>query len=186
VTELKCELGDLRTANDKLNRAVVTADRTRRILRLSSHGRLLLERYFGKIKGAMLPTQLITWTLQADTALRRATDLPTPRGAKVIERSGRRLIVRIVSEPGRYLVVLEEQITEMDASMLKTLGLTQRQAEVLKYIALGKSNPEIGIILGLSPRTAGKHVEEILRRLHVSTRTEAASIALDATILRWS
>lgn len=186
VTRLKDELGDLRAANDRCSRAVVAVDPAGRILRLSDHGRLLLEHYFGTIKSAMLPGQVLAWMLQADAALRRATDLPAPNRPRVIERPGRRLIIRFLSDPDRHLVVVEEQITDMDAIALRALGLTRRQAEVLKYVALGKSNPEIGIILGLSPRTAGKHVEEILRRLHVSTRTEAASMALDATILQWN
>lgn len=44
----------------------------------------------------------------------------------------------------------------------------------------------MGIILVVNPRMAGNRFEDILDRVGVSTRTEAASIALDATILRWS
>jgi len=47
-------------------------------------------------------------------------------------------------------------------------------------VAEGKTNPEIGAILGLSPRTVGNHLARIYDRLGVETRTAAARIALTA------
>ena len=49
--------------------------------------------------------------------------------------------------------------------------LTQRELEVVEWIAAGKRNREIGEILGCSYRTVQKHVEHILAKLHVETRT---------------
>jgi DNA-binding NarL/FixJ family response regulator len=63
---------------------------------------------------------------------------------------------------------------------LCSLGLTPRQAEVLYWISKGKSNHDIGIILSATTRTICKHVEHILRRLHVENRTAAAAIAFAA------
>ena len=57
-------------------------------------------------------------------------------------------------------------------------GLTPREGEVLAWVAEGKTNPEIGAILGLSPRTVGNHLARIYDRLGVETRTAAARIAL--------
>jgi DNA-binding CsgD family transcriptional regulator len=59
---------------------------------------------------------------------------------------------------------------------LISLGLTEREAEVLTWIARGKGNYEIGVILGARTRTIGKHVERILTKLHVENRTAAAAI----------
>jgi DNA-binding CsgD family transcriptional regulator len=59
-------------------------------------------------------------------------------------------------------------------------GLTPREGEVLAWVAEGKTNPEIGAILGLSPRTVGNHLARIYDRLGVETRTAAARIALTA------
>jgi DNA-binding NarL/FixJ family response regulator len=53
---------------------------------------------------------------------------------------------------------------------LISLGLTEREAEVLTWIARGKGNYEIGVILGARPRTIGKHVERILTKLNVENR----------------
>jgi DNA-binding CsgD family transcriptional regulator len=49
--------------------------------------------------------------------------------------------------------------------------LTQREREVVEWIAAGKRNREIGEILGCSSRTVQKHVEHILEKLHLETRT---------------
>jgi len=63
-------------------------------------------------------------------------------------------------------------------SPLGSLGLTPREAEVLTWIAQGKSNYEIGVILSACTGTICKHVEHILAKLRVENRTAAAVIAL--------
>ncbi|HEV8544030.1 MAG TPA: LuxR C-terminal-related transcriptional regulator [Verrucomicrobiae bacterium] len=52
--------------------------------------------------------------------------------------------------------------------------LTEREKEVGQWLALGKTNGEIGVILNASPRTIDKHVERILAKLAVENRTTAA------------
>lgn len=61
---------------------------------------------------------------------------------------------------------------------LESLGLTPREAEVLAWVAEGKSNGTIGAILGISPRTVQKHLERTFHKLGVETRTAAAAQAL--------
>ncbi|VUZ84201.1 LuxR family two component transcriptional regulator [Candidatus Methylomirabilis lanthanidiphila] len=68
-----------------------------------------------------------------------------------------------------------------DNSVCKRHGLTRREVEVLTWVAGGKSNTEIGLILGTSPRTVGKHLEHIFEKLGVETRTAAAVRALALT-----
>ena len=63
---------------------------------------------------------------------------------------------------------------------LGSLGLTARETEVLTWIAQGKTNYEIGVILSASTGTICKHVEHILCKLDVRNRTAAAAIALAA------
>ena len=58
------------------------------------------------------------------------------------------------------------------------LGLTAREAEVLLWISRGKSNRDIGDILGLRPGTVTKHLEQIYIKLGVENRASAASIAI--------
>jgi len=65
-------------------------------------------------------------------------------------------------------------------SPLSSLGLTARETEVLTWIAQGKTNYEIGVILRACTGTICKHVEHILCKLDVKNRTAAAVIALAA------
>jgi DNA-binding CsgD family transcriptional regulator len=61
---------------------------------------------------------------------------------------------------------------------LGSWGLTARETEVLTWVAQGKTNYEIGVILSACTRTIGKHVERILSKLCVENRTTAAVTAL--------
>jgi DNA-binding CsgD family transcriptional regulator/tetratricopeptide (TPR) repeat protein len=58
-----------------------------------------------------------------------------------------------------------------------TAGLTTREQEVLRLLAAGKSNQQIGAALFISPRTAQAHVTSILAKLGAASRTEAAAVA---------
>ena len=57
--------------------------------------------------------------------------------------------------------------------------LTPREAEVLFWISQGKSNHDIGVILGAKTGTICKHVGHILSKLNVEHRTSAAVVALE-------
>ena len=52
--------------------------------------------------------------------------------------------------------------------------LTAREAEVLRWVAAGKSDAQIGAILGASPRTVQKHLQRVYEKLGVEGRTAAA------------
>jgi DNA-binding NarL/FixJ family response regulator/tetratricopeptide (TPR) repeat protein len=68
-------------------------------------------------------------------------------------------------------------VTALDQSDATRLGLTQREAEVLALVASGRTNRQIGADLYVSEKTASVHVSNILRKLGVTTRVEAAAIA---------
>ena len=57
------------------------------------------------------------------------------------------------------------------------LSLTARETEVLRLLAEGRSNRQIGEALYISAKTAGVHVSNIMAKLGVSSRTEAAAVA---------
>ena len=59
----------------------------------------------------------------------------------------------------------------------RPLGLTARESEVLRLVAAGRSNPEIAAELFISAKTASVHVSNILAKLGVSSRGEAAAAA---------
>jgi DNA-binding CsgD family transcriptional regulator len=102
-----------------------------------------------------------------------------------IEGLARRARVRI---PGRDVSTDEPGVVEPAGaetapsgaalvSPLDDLGLTRREREVLPLIAAGHTNKRIAEILFISENTAGVHVSNILGKLGVGTRTEAAAVA---------
>ncbi len=104
---------------------------------------------------------------RAKDALRSAQATARRLGAQPlleeIELVARRLRVRPVGEDG--------------AVANEFAGLTPREIDVLRLIAEGRTNPEIGRALYMSPKTASVHVSRILSKLDVKTRTEAAGVA---------
>ena len=78
-----------------------------------------------------------------------------------------------------WLVVLREvsDAATVEATM-QALRLTLRESEVLYWVVKGKTNRDIGDILGNSPRTVNKHLEHVFEKLGVETRTAAANLAL--------
>lgn len=73
----------------------------------------------------------------------------------------------------------EEAPGQIIENLIHSLKLTPREAEVLYWVIHGKTNRDIGDILGGSPRTVNKHLEHIFAKLGVETRTAAASVAMN-------
>jgi len=76
---------------------------------------------------------------------------------------------------------IEQNIAELrpqgGATASDRAYLTARETEILRWIAAGKNNPEIAVILGVSRYTVKTHVERILAKLGVDNRLEAVSVA---------
>jgi len=65
------------------------------------------------------------------------------------------------------------------SKLLESLGLTPREAEVLLWVAQGKSNGDVGIILGMAEKTVKKHMGNIFTKLGVEGRNAATIRALE-------
>ncbi|MBN8487674.1 MAG: helix-turn-helix transcriptional regulator, partial [Burkholderiales bacterium] len=81
---------------------------------------------------------------------------------------------------GEWLLVLREA---SEAALMQALAqafpqLTARESEVLYWVVQGKTNRDIGDILGTSPRTVHKHLEHVFEKLGVETRTAAAGMVM--------
>ena len=68
-------------------------------------------------------------------------------------------------------------VADAEPGELERLGLTAREGEVLRLVADGRSNSQIAETLFISRKTASVHVSNILSKLGVSTRVEAAALA---------
>lgn len=62
-----------------------------------------------------------------------------------------------------------------DSRALTEQGLTERELEIVEWIAMGKTNPEIGSILEISVFTVKNHVQRIFKKLNVSNRAQAVA-----------
>jgi DNA-binding NarL/FixJ family response regulator len=121
----------------------------------------------------VLPATLLAW-LQAAAAGREPRPLATARGARQLVAS-----VQGRTADDDWLVVLREvsDAATVEATM-QAFGLTLRESEVLYWVAKGKTNRDIGDILGSSPATVKKHLERVYEKLGVETRTAAAALAM--------
>jgi DNA-binding response OmpR family regulator len=127
-------------------------------------------------KGYMLPSDVQEW-LQRRTRSEMAAD----QVALSSSTSAIKLQLAYVGQisPDEILLRLLEGEFEDDNLVLKRkLQLTQRESEVLMWIARGKSNRDIADILSLSPRTVNKHLEQIYAKLGVENRASAAALAV--------
>lgn len=81
--------------------------------------------------------------------------------------------------PGEVLLRLTEVREDGKIAALQKQGsLTRREAEVLLWVSYGKTNKTVSEILGISPRTVNKHLEQVFRKLGVETRAAATAIAV--------
>ena len=129
------------------------------------------------MQGYLVDQELRGW-LQA-TQLAHSQGMSHP--PLTLARGSRRLIFSAAefSENAQWMIVLREEsdAAQIDRLML-AFKLTQREAEVLNWVVKGKTNRDIGEILGTSPRTVNKHLEHVFVKLGVETRTSAAAVAL--------
>jgi DNA-binding NarL/FixJ family response regulator len=127
--------------------------------------------WIGTFFGADAADVLARWLASAETrtgvASRAAAD-------------GRTLLARRLGEVGLGEVMWLLSLAlagEGAASRLATAALTPRETEVLSWVAKGKTNRDVGDILGMSPRTVNKHLEHVFEKLGVETRAPAAALA---------
>jgi DNA-binding NarL/FixJ family response regulator len=84
---------------------------------------------------------------------------------------------------GETMLLLEKLSRNAAASSrLSNAALTPRETEVLSWLSKGKTNRDIGDILGMSPRTVNKHLEHIFKKLGVETRSAATAIAANGSL----
>lgn len=99
-----------------------------------------------------------------------------------LQRSGTRYTASIAAcqIQGEYLLLLQKRSGDWDFQSLQgNLGLTLREAEVLMWISRGKTNRDVGKILGSSPRTVNKHLEHAFAKLGVETRSAAVAVVME-------
>ncbi len=165
---------------DRADQAAILLDATDSIRYAGGRGRQLLRKYFGGPDRDRLPGLLAGWVREEGGVAGDADGLLAPRRPLTIVRDAESLRVRLLVDGPRRVLLLQERAAAIDPAALLHLGLTRRQAEVLAWVTEGKTNDEIGTIVGARPATVAKHLERIYRQLGVESRTAAAVEALAA------
>ncbi len=110
----------------------------------------------------------------AARSVRQARDLARQVGAIPIADEAaalaRRARLSLEEQAGRAVIPPPQD-------PLARFGLTEREREILELLAAGRSNPQIAEALFISPKTASVHVSNILAKLGVASRVEAAAVA---------
>jgi DNA-binding CsgD family transcriptional regulator len=96
----------------------------------------------------------------------------------ILDRAGTQFCLQIIYREPKAIGLLLEQRANSVALGNPRGVLTQRQIEVLSWVARGKTNAEIAKILSLKTGTIGKYLERIFPKLGVENRTAAASFVL--------
>jgi CheY-like chemotaxis protein/DNA-binding CsgD family transcriptional regulator len=153
----------------------------RRVWQTALARRLLAEFFGGDESGT--PPEVIAW-IARESLRRRAGAEPL---TLTVARGSRRITFALHAMPeddadeagGEWLVVMREtDDARVVEAIALALELTARESEVLYWVVKGKTNRDIGDILGTSPRTVTKHLEHVFTKLAVETRTAAAALAM--------
>lgn len=156
--------------------AVQLAADSARLVWQTPLARRWLPAYFGSGPDE-LPGVLLGW-------LREAVAQPEARPLSVARPGPQGVQQLVCTLQGRtsdddWLLVLRE-VSDAAAvqAIQQMLKLTLRESEVLYWVVKGKTNRDIGDILGASPATVKKHLERVHEKLGVETRTAAAAVAV--------
>jgi DNA-binding NarL/FixJ family response regulator len=170
-----------RAALDVSGRFLLAVNRQGKIMWATPQAQKLLSNSLGQAASdeMFLPAALQPWLEQAQQSKGGSKTLPT---ASFPDYPELRLYYMGNAGSNEFLLRLAKDAgSSLPAEFTSELGLTTREAEVLLWLSKGKTNRDIAQILGLSPRTVDKHLEQIYAKLGVENRTAAASIAANTT-----
>ncbi len=156
---------------------LVVLDRRGQPLFVGDRARELLVAHFpSNDHPERVPEEILRWAhWLTQQFAERADDLPL-RCAPLEHQSGRApLLIRPFVRESGMILAFEERI-ERDPERLKVLGLSAREAEVLTWVAEGKTNQDIAAILHLAPKTVEKHLE-VASRAWCKSRAGVGSLA---------
>ena len=186
IARIRVHLGNARLAQsarnalDVFGRFLLAASQAGRVLWCTPQAGKLLSAAFRSFNtdNYVLPLAAQTW-LQQCAGAGTPTILPSIDLATGVASNSLRLIYVGQIGADEYLLrLLEGEVASEEALLRQRLSVTEREAEVLLWIARGKSNRDIAEILDLSPRTVNKHLQQIYSKLGVENRASAATLAV--------
>jgi DNA-binding CsgD family transcriptional regulator len=121
----------------------------------------------------MLPAEVRDWIVEQRGHLSASEPL-------VLRVDGAPVLVRLLprrADDRRDVLLIEGGTGELTVPALRGLGLTERQAQTLQWVALGYSVASAAAHMGIARRTADKHLQHVYAKLGVSSLTEATATA---------
>lgn len=170
-----------RAALDVSGRFLLAVDRLGKVLWATPQAQKLLAADDTPEDGLRLdlPKPWLEWLEQVHTGLAQPK---MPMKASMLRNDELRLQYMGKLGPNEFLLRLaRDTAADAPTQFSAEFGLTSRESEVLAWLSKGKTNRDIAQILGLSPRTVDKHLEQIYAKLGVENRTAAAAIATNAS-----
>ena len=173
-----------RAALDVSGRYLLAVNSVGKIMWATPQGQKLLSDTFAAVADDdfVLPDPMPQWLEQAQKGK------PGSKAAAMAAFPGNELLkLQYMGKlgPNEFLLRLaKDSGADAPAEFSSELGLTTREGEVLSWLSKGKTNRDIAQILGLSPRTVDKHLEQIYSKLGVENRTAAAAIAVKTRNLK--
>jgi DNA-binding NarL/FixJ family response regulator len=132
------------------------------------------------VTAAELPTRVILYTGYGDDAL--MSDALDAGVGGVIDKEAPLddlvRAIRVVAEGGTYLDPTAAAALIAQRRRTQKRELTQRERDVLRHLAEGNSNDQIGEALSISPQTVRTHLQKAMEKLGATTRVQAVAIAL--------
>jgi DNA-binding CsgD family transcriptional regulator len=154
-----------------IRRALVVATSTGKIQFAESAARNWLKRFFAApVRVGHLPPKVCDW-LERDFTETRPTCLISKHGDAQL------FVKRLRPHPLDSVSLILEIDHAKGQQYRKHRALTRRENQVLQWLSCGKTNRDIGEILGMASATVGKHLERIYPKLGVENRTAAAHFA---------
>jgi DNA-binding NarL/FixJ family response regulator len=175
-----------RTALDVFGRFLLAASHTGRVLWCTPQAAKLLATAYKDFDtdGYVLPRDTQEWihlcAAAENSSMTPSIHLRTEQASTIL----RLVYVGQVGADEYLLRLVEGEAGNEHAALKQKLQITEREAEVLLWIARGKSNRDIAEILELSPRTVNKHLEQIYAKLGVENRASAAALAVRTVGIR--
>lgn len=179
VTQMQNQLTAMNQVLEEGQQALISVTKEGRIRFITPSAQRLLKQYDFHAQAGFnqLPTRLKDWLTHSQLQLDRSDDVISELQPLLVQGELGCLTIRLIVKDSHYLLMLEERQAAPVAKVFEAFGLSTRESEILSWVSQGKTNPEIGMILGISRRTVQKHLERIYIKLGVENRTAAAMVA---------
>ncbi|HWH95857.1 MAG TPA: LuxR C-terminal-related transcriptional regulator, partial [Baekduia sp.] len=176
----RATIAALEAGLETLGSAVLVVDGAGRIELATPSARRLLAGRLGARTGRLAPDVV------ARLAERRAAGTPATEPLVLDDEDGGRLFLRVLAGPegNTDMLVVEPGSSGLSVVALQALGLTRREAEALRWIALGRRGPQVAELMGISPRTVETHLQNAYAKLDVRTAADAAATVWAAVGVR--